>query len=302
VYTYPQVELEVVMDRQTAAIVTAVLLVVATVAVPLSAVAQSDGTATPTETTGDETAENDTADVLPGERLQGVVAVQEAELDGEIRTRAFGIRVAKAASDEARAAVVAEELNDTERRLAELEERKERLRERREAGNISQGRYRAEMAKLATETDTVRTIANESANASAGIPSETLEEKGINATAIRMLSERANDLTGPEVSRIARSIAGPSVASERRGPPENVTDRGPPENVTDRGDGAPRTDEADHGPPGNETDRGPPDDRPDGARGDEPDGSGAGAGESDGSDDAGSDRGARSLDVAWAGR
>jgi hypothetical protein len=114
------------------------------------------------------------------------------------------------------------QLDDIEQRLTELDERKATLTEARENGTISEGRYRAEMSRVAAETETAKRLANQSENVSQGLPADLLESKGINATAIQTLQERANNLTGPEVAEIARSIAGPKVG----GPP---ADRGPAE-------------------------------------------------------------------------
>ncbi|MDY6779809.1 MAG: hypothetical protein SV760_04545, partial [Halobacteria archaeon] len=44
---------------------------------------------------------------------------------------------------------------------------------------------------------------------------------GVNVTAIRMLKQKASNLTGPQVAAIARSIAGPP-AGVPAGPPQGV--------------------------------------------------------------------------------
>lgn len=174
----------------------------------------------------DETYESD--DLAPGERLAGVVEVQDAELDGELDQRAFGIAVATAANDSAKADVVADQVTDVEERLDELDQRKADLDEQREAGEISQGRYAAETARLATEVDTAERLLNTSKQEADGLPAELLEERGVNASAIGTLQERADELSGPEVADIARSIAGNSsdvpAGPDQAGPPMNETE------------------------------------------------------------------------------
>ncbi|WP_225332688.1 hypothetical protein [Halomicrobium urmianum] len=200
--------------RRTPAIVAVLLVVSALAALPMAGVAQSTDTstetATPTPTeTPDENASN--ASVAPGAQLAGVVGVQGAEIEGDVQSRSFGIRVTQAASNESRAAVVAEQLGDVEQRLSELEAEREELREARENGSLSEGEYRARAARLHAESRTVQRLANQSADAAAGIPTDTLTQNGINATAIQTLRERAGNLSGQETAAIARSIAGDRV-------------------------------------------------------------------------------------------
>mgnify|MGYP000616264146 CR=1 FL=1 len=84
-------------------------------------------TATPrgdSTATADETAsESNGSGVAPGAKLAGVVAVQGAEINGEVASRAFGQRVAAAATNDSKAAVVAAELNTSQERLETLRAR-----------------------------------------------------------------------------------------------------------------------------------------------------------------------------------
>jgi len=219
--------------RQHSAVVLAVLLVTSMVAVPVAGLAAT-GETSPAQTddsADDGTEGNKTTDeaandsVAPGERFAGVVGVQEAEIEGEVDERAFGIEVAKAGTnDSAKADAVNAQLGDVERRLDRLEQRKQELNENRE--NMSEGRYRAEMSQVAARLETTKRLANQSEIVSRSLPTDVLESK-VNATAIRTLQERASGLGGPDITEIARRIAGPSVG----GPPE---DRGPDERP-DRG-------------------------------------------------------------------
>jgi hypothetical protein len=210
------------------------VLAVALVAAPAAAMAGGSADAP-----AQDNESNDS--VAPGERLAGVVGVQDSEVDGEMEERTFDVRVRSAGSDTARAEVVASQINDTEARLEELEERRSELEEARENGSITEGEYRARMAQIAAETQTVERMANTSANASQGLPAETLEANGVNADAIQSLRDRAGNLSGSEVAEIARSIGGddagepmaddrsPDAAndSEERGPDAaNDSDRG----------------------------------------------------------------------------
>jgi len=164
----------------------------------------------------------------PGERFSGAVSAGEAEVEGDVAAREFGVRVANADSDEERAAIVAERTDETEARLAELRERRERLRERREAGEISREEYRVRMTRLAAELGSVERAANQTAAVADDIPAETLERNGVNVSAIERLRQDASELGGGEVAGIARGIAGdgvggaPGAPAGERGPPDNV--------------------------------------------------------------------------------
>lgn len=226
-------------NRTVAAVV---LVVAAMIAAPVAAAAAGSAVSGAAETT--DTPEPGEDATAPGEKLTGVVAVQGSELDGEMRERTFGARVASAESDRAKADVVAEELDDLERRLAELEDRKEEVEQARENGEISGGTYRAEMAEVAAETANAKRMANHTERVASELPADLLAEKGINVEAIQTLKDRAADLSGPEVAEIAKSIAGDSVgtsiAGEKR--PEDIP------GIGNRSDGA-----GEGGPPGDDT-------------------------------------------------
>jgi len=240
--------------RRATPVLLALLLVVSTLAaVPAVTMAQE------TETVTDQADANATP---PGAQLAGVVSVQGAELDGEVQSRTFGIRVARADTDAARASVVAEQVNDSEARLAELQQRKQALEQARENGSMSEGEYRAKAAQLHAETKNVQRLANETNETASQLPAEALEQKGIDVAAIKTLSQRASELTGPEVAAVAQGIAGPNVGQQAR--PNGADDRGPEAanrtEVGDRQEGGPertpaseRTDDTD-ATPANETD------------------------------------------------
>ncbi|MFO7926123.1 MAG: hypothetical protein ACQET5_04570 [Halobacteriota archaeon] len=190
----------------------AVLVVVAMVATPaVGAVAQE------TDAEADET----TDEPAPGERLSGVVGVQRAEFDGEIERNAFSIALERADDNATKANRIAEKLDEMQVRLAELDERKAELDTQRERGEITEGRYRARIATLATELDTTERQLNRSNATAAELPPEVLEANGVNVTAIQTLSKNASELRGGEVAEIARGIAGDRGMADR-----GVGDRG----------------------------------------------------------------------------
>lgn len=242
--------------RATVLLVTALLVVgaAAPMAVAASTVDESAATESATVQDGDAANETDNeTEMPPGARLAGVVGVQGAEVEGEVERRAFGLQVAAAKSNASKASVVANQTETLDQRLAELRERKQELETAREDGNISTGRYRAEMAGLAAQISTLQSMTNETAETARKLPAEALAERGVNVSALERLRTSASNLSGPEVAAIARSIAGPP-GNRSTGPPFGNGMAGPPadtpatpggeknetaDNETSPGEGAP---------------------------------------------------------------
>lgn len=213
--------------RRTLTAIMAALVVVGTLGAGTALGAVQSNTAD--ESPAAAVAANETnATVAPGERLAGVVGVQEAEIEGEVESRSFGLAVARASSEEAKAALIAEKVNETQRELGNLTEQREQLRQARQNGTISQGEYTARMAELAARTQNVERTANDTTNASQGLPADLLESKGVNVTAIQTLRDDAKNLSGGDVAEIARSIAGPQAA-DRGQPDDRGADKRPDE-------------------------------------------------------------------------
>lgn len=163
------------------------------------------------------------APIEPGQRLMGVVAVTDAELTADVEERSYGIAIANATGDPNRlAGLVAERVANASARLDAIESRLDALTAALESGEISEGRYRAEVAPLEVQRRSLRRSLGLSANATEGLPADLLSMHGIDASAIETLRERARDLDGRNVSQIARSIAG-SHAGEPPGGRPNLS-------------------------------------------------------------------------------
>lgn len=131
-------------------------------------------------------------------------------------------------------------------RLDRLENRSAALEAMLENGTIDQHVYDARASAIRTQIENIRYAINHTV--------ETANRTGVavNETKLNQLRTNASNMTGPEVSALARNIT-----DAPRGPPG---DRGPPD---DRG---PDGNDSDGGPPdnasdGNGSDPGPPDDR-----------------------------------------
>jgi len=236
------------MNERSLLVTLAVLAAVA--AVPAVAVAGVDGGAGPVD--------NETNDsVAPGERLAGVVGAQGAAVDGEISERSF--RISANRSPGGPAAVVDERLPALEQRVERLEERRAALQAAYENGSIGKGEYRARMATLVAESRNVRHMTNVSAELAGSQPGVLSQER---SERIATLRGRAGNLTGPETAELARSIVGENpgvgLGNDRRGPPAdrgagNETEGPGAENGSDARKGGGPGDERE---PTNETDAG----------------------------------------------
>ncbi len=187
-------------------------LVVALASVPVAgavvgAPSESPGALHDAQTSNESS--NASSTVAPGQQLSGVVGVQQAELEGTVEVRAAGLAIARAETDAAKAAVVAGQYESIGDRLDSLEQRKQDLQAAHANGSLSDGAYRARMAELAAKTESLKRMANQTAAVGTRLPADLLASHGVDARAIRTLSDRAGELAGPEVAKIARSIAGP---------------------------------------------------------------------------------------------
>ncbi|MFC4543966.1 hypothetical protein ACFO5R_18725 [Halosolutus amylolyticus] len=174
-----------------------------------------------TETdTADETASNTTVSTF----MQASTADAENTVDEGM----FEARY-EAADDERKAAVVAERTDALEAKLAALEDERQTLRDQRD--DLSNGQYRARMAKLTVEIAGLeRSIEQTSPRAA---------EAGVDEKRLETLQQNASDLVGPEVAEMARGMPGT----------DRVPGQGPPD---DRGAGSPTgNDQSSQENPGN---------------------------------------------------
>ena len=227
------------MDRLTLpAVLLATLLVVSAstvgaVATPVvsgdtTATAMQDGdgntTATPTATptpSGDQssndtgTNETNTSDAEPtfGAVVSSFMQTSAADAENEVEDGLFAAQFERSNASE-RARLVRQRAGSISERIAELrEERAELL-----AGENVTVRERAEAARLAEQSQGLANSIDQTEQAAQRANVQ------LNRTALDVLRTEARNLTGPEVSEIARGLV-----DRGRGPP---AERGPPE---DRG-------------------------------------------------------------------
>lgn len=174
----------------------------------------------------------DEDEITPGERLGGMIGVQQAEIEGEVRERGFGMALERSATDHNRTAdLVANQQERQQQRLADLEERHAQVRE--DCEEMTPGACQAAMARIGAERAHTERMLNHTQATAMGLPEERLEERNINVTAIAELRERAHMMGGQEVRDHARAIAGPR-AGHGHGPAHSPGEppHAPPRNET----------------------------------------------------------------------
>jgi hypothetical protein len=143
-----------------------VVVLVGFVAAPLTAA--GDASVQPRAATN--ASDGETTDPGPGAHLAGVVAVQDTEVRNTVASETFRARLANASSDGERAALVAQRLDATERRLAALEARLETLERTR--ASMHADRYTARVAAVASNASDLVAVATETAQAAERLPAE----------------------------------------------------------------------------------------------------------------------------------
>jgi len=178
-----------------------------------------------------ETTDGETETLAPGAKLAGVVGAQQAEIQGEVDSRSFGLAVAAARSNGSKARVIANQSDQLQERLRTLEARMTRLNQSYRNGSIATGAYHARLARLTAQLRMFERLTNETAESASTLPPETLRQQGVNVSRLERLRTHARNMTGPEVAAIARQVAGPNVGNPvgpRRGPPNDRPGHGPP--------------------------------------------------------------------------
>lgn len=216
------------MIRKIAIVGLAVALVLSTLGISGAVAAQpapiqEQGTDTETEQTTDE---EENEDIPVGHQLSGFIAMQSEALDGELDKRAFENRVDNAESDTEKSDEIGKEVEKTKEEMKEINEKRAELREQRKAGEISQVEFRVKMAELDQRATNAEKKVEAVEEKTKGLPVEKLEANGVNADAILELRSSASELSGPQVSEIAKSIAGNQEKKpDKGGPPEWVEEK-----------------------------------------------------------------------------
>ena len=168
----------------------------------------------------------------PGEQISGVIAVQDAEHNGELDERRFGHHLDAAANDSERAALVATRTEHLSDRLDGIEAELDTIEGAFADDEIPAGHYQAKVAGIATERAILERSAQRNADVADRLPDVALRQAGIDDDQIAAQRQRAATVGGPHVEETMREIAGdragqPPGLDRAPGPPADVPG-GPP--------------------------------------------------------------------------
>lgn len=179
--------------------------------------------------TGAAAANNSTNSPL-GTDISSFMQSNAAEVDGTVETGMWSAAFDGTENESVRSELVEMRTAELRERLTELRERRGELVAAREAGNVSETAYRAQMGRLLGDINALKsaidvtTTSAQEVNASGGM-SANVETNGnveanANVEALAGLRAEAENLSGPEVAAVARNVTG--VGNGERGPPNGV--------------------------------------------------------------------------------
>jgi hypothetical protein len=162
--------------------------------------AASDGPNTTTERSSDG------ATPTVGESFAGAIAVHDAELSGELRTRTFDRRLDAAATPASRAALLAGTARDARLRLGLLTDRRTALREANRNGTLSDARFRVAMAELRAEARSLRGVIDRAAGPMTDLDPMVRADYGLENSTFADLAARADRLGSRNGSRYETTL------------------------------------------------------------------------------------------------
>lgn len=168
-----------------------------------------------------ETENESDTDVPSGAKLAGIIGAQQAEHAAAVESKAFERSFEGAASNESKAAVVAQSSERIQDRIQVLENETAALEAAYENGTISEGTYHGKMTSLTARIQALEHQANQTSVKSRTIPAAALEARGLNQSDLTALENRTRNATSPRAADIAKQIAGPR-SGQPSGPPETV--------------------------------------------------------------------------------
>lgn len=179
---------------------------------PGNAIAQVNETTSDTEdtaTNGTDTELNESEDDIPlGARLASVIGTQASEHRSAVASRAYEKAFENAISNASRAAVVADQTTQIEEQLRDLERERDRLEDRYDAGNVSNGTYRARMTVIEARLRGLEYRANRTTVRGTSLPAPALERANVSEHRLRSLENRTANAGVPESATIPSTVRG----------------------------------------------------------------------------------------------
>lgn len=182
----------------------AVLMVVASSVGVGAATPSATAAAGAAETPTTPTAANASASPL-GERLTMVMQANAAQAEGAVENGMWAAAFGNASNASAKRALVERRVGQLNGTIAELQAERRALRAAYRNGTINRTTYRARLSALVGRLAAVGEGIEETSERGATV--------GVNRSRLDQLRTQARNLSGAEVSELARSLAGPPGAS-----------------------------------------------------------------------------------------
>jgi len=162
---------------------------------------------------GDDSAENNTTVVQPGQQLAGAVGAQGASVGTELWNRTLSDRLDNATTPGERAEVLADEADTIEEYVDLLAAVRANVTGAWANGTISEGEYRTSLSAFVVRAHAVELRANRTVRATESLPVAVRERNDLNVTRARNLSERARGLYQFE-DDIGQEVANETLRNE----------------------------------------------------------------------------------------
>lgn len=237
----------------------ALVLVVVAASVGVGAVPSTSTTAGAVETPSPTPTANASESPL-GERLTMVMQTNAAQAEGAVENGMWAAAFANASNESAKRALVERRVGQLNGTIAELQADRRALKAAFRNGTINRTTYRARLSAIVGRLSSLGEAIDQTSERGASV--------GVNQSRLDVLRTQARNLSGAEVSRLARNLTGGPPGLFEAGPPDQAGERGPGEaaNRSNRSTGDGNGPPTDRGPPENESDgsepgEGPPTDR-----------------------------------------
>lgn len=174
--------------------------------------------------------QNNSTNTSLGADISSFMQSSAAEISGAVETGMWSARFNATSNDSERRRLVDRRTDDLRAELNALQERRDELVAAREAGNISEAAYKAQIGQLVGRINALRSAIN----------ATEPKARQVNASvgAVESLEADAAELSGPAIAAVARNSSGVDTPKGlgnddgERGPPANAADgngqQGPP--------------------------------------------------------------------------
>ncbi|WP_137284789.1 DUF7096 domain-containing protein [Halorussus salinisoli] len=164
------------------------------------------------------TANNSTDNASLGADISSFMQSSTAEVGGAVETGMWNASFNSTENQSRRVQLVERRTDELRTELDDLRERKAELVAEREEGNVSETAYKAKVSRLLGQINALESAI--------GATTKRAEKVNADTQALGELRTETENLTGPEISAVARSVtgieAGNGVGNGERGPPGGV--------------------------------------------------------------------------------